>query len=91
MRSQSGFKTDGDITRKVIIYSEYNLDVLLYYLWVYYSNFIIYYSILLSYYNNRDQVNDEQSGFKTIWDITRKVIIYSGYYYIFVELFLLYY
>ena len=94
---QSGFKIDGEITRKVIIYFEYNLDVvyfelLLYYLWDYYSNFIIYYSILLSYYNNRDQEwMTSKSGFKTIWDITRKVIIYSGYYYIFVELLLLYY
>jgi hypothetical protein len=29
---QSDFKTDGDIIRKVIIYSEYNLDV---YVWSY--------------------------------------------------------
>ena len=78
--SQSCFRIDGNITRKVIIYFNRNLDIfeeLLSYLCVYYSNIITYYSIFYSYYNNRDQAMN-QSCFRIDGDISRKVIIYSN-------------
>ena len=51
------------------------VELLLCYLWDYYSNFIIYYSIFYNYYNNRDGAMN-QSGFKPNGDI---IIIYSKF------------
>jgi uncharacterized membrane protein YvbJ len=80
--SQSGFKTNGDIIRKVIIYSKCKLNVYLYSYCVIYEIIIVILLFIILFftsnnYNNRDEVTKNQSGFKTNGDIIRKVIIYS--------------